>query len=125
MTTITTNEELLGRLREWWIQAGSPTYRGMAIEAGVSHTTIHDTFSGVRMPTWRTLQPIVETIGGDVEEARDLYAGTKPPARDPEVHAITQCTLLLGTLSEERRQRVMRFLAGKFGTGEDVTSPGV
>lgn len=122
---MTTNDVLLGRLREWWIQAGSPTYRGMAIEAGVSHTTIHDTLSGTRMPTWRTLQPIVEVINGDVEEARELYAGTKPQARDAEVHAIAQSVALLNTLSEEKQQRVMRFLTGKFGTGEDVIPPGV
>jgi tetratricopeptide (TPR) repeat protein len=52
----------------------------MAGDAGVSHTTVSKTFSSQALPSWGTLELLVEAMGGDVAEFHDLWLAASAPA---------------------------------------------
>jgi tetratricopeptide (TPR) repeat protein len=54
-------------------EAGWPSLRALAREAGCSHTTVSTVFSSSRLPSWGVLELVVEAMGGDVGEFRRLW----------------------------------------------------
>ena len=54
-------------------RAGWPSLRRLARDAGCSHTTVSNVFSSPRLPPWGVLELIVEAMGGDVAEFRELW----------------------------------------------------
>lgn len=67
--------------------AGWPSLRVLARETGVSHTTVSKVFSTPALPSWGTLELLVEAMGGDTTEFHDLWLaastptdGERPPA---------------------------------------------
>ena len=54
--------------------------RRLAGDAGVSHTTVSKTFSSQALPSWGTLELLVEAMGGDVAEFHDHWLAASTPA---------------------------------------------
>jgi tetratricopeptide (TPR) repeat protein len=60
-------------------RAGWPSLRTLARESGVSHTTVSKTFSQPALPSWGTLEVLVEAMGGDTGEFHDLWLAASAP----------------------------------------------
>lgn len=54
-------------------EAGWPSLRTLAREAGCSPTTVSTVFSSAKVPSWGVLELLVEAMGGPVEEFRRLW----------------------------------------------------
>ena len=54
-----------------------------AVKTGVSHTTVSKTFSSESLPSWGTLELLVEAMGGDVSGFHELWLSASTPADDP------------------------------------------
>lgn len=60
-------------------RAGWPSLRALAARTGVSHTTVSKVFSAPALPTWGTLELLVEAMDGDTGELHRLWlAATNP-----------------------------------------------
>jgi hypothetical protein len=67
-------------------RAGWPSLRALARETGVSHTTVSKAFSRPALPTWGTLELLVEAMHGDLAHFHDLWLAASAPtdrARSP------------------------------------------
>ncbi|MBD3944311.1 AAA family ATPase [Nocardioides ganghwensis] len=70
-------------------RAGWPSLRALAKETGVSHTTVSKAFSQPALPSWGTLELLVEAMDGDAAAFRELWLAAStsgdraapPPAR--------------------------------------------
>ncbi|GAB3744943.1 trehalose-6-phosphate synthase [Amycolatopsis oliviviridis] len=68
--------ELFDRLHELHLDAGEPGVRQIASGIGrgvLSHTSVHNTFRGPKVPKWGHLELIVDQLGGDTEAFRRLW----------------------------------------------------
>ena len=73
--------ELAHALHDLHHRSGWPSLRTLAREAGCSHTTISTVFSSPRLPTWGTLELVVEAMDGTSQAFRELWlAASTPPA---------------------------------------------
>ena len=54
-------------------RAGWPSLRTLARDAGVSHTTVSNTFSRATLPPWGTVELLVEAMGGDTTLFHELW----------------------------------------------------
>ncbi|WP_331740707.1 helix-turn-helix transcriptional regulator [Streptomyces sp. NBC_01006] len=52
-------------------KAGAPSLRQLAATTGYGKSTISEALAGHRLPTWPVAGALVETFGGDVDEARE------------------------------------------------------
>ncbi len=68
-------------------RAGWPSLRALARDTGVSHTTVSKTFSAPTLPTWGTLELVVEALDGDTAEFHDLWLAASTPADRPSPRA--------------------------------------
>ncbi len=63
--------------------SGKPSYRRLGLQIGYGRTTVSDAFQGRRLPSWDVTEPLVRALGGDVAQARQLWAeaggGGLPP----------------------------------------------
>ncbi len=75
--------DLVDALHALHHEAGWPSLRALAREAGCSHTTVATVFSSPRLPSWGVLELIVEAMGGDVGEFRRLWLAASGPASAP------------------------------------------
>ncbi|HEY0645962.1 MAG TPA: AAA family ATPase, partial [Nocardioides sp.] len=84
------HHDLVERLHDLHHRAGWPSLRTIAREAGVSHTTVSKAFSHATLPTWGTLELLVECLGGDTAAFHDLWlaAGTPTDGAPAPVHHI-------------------------------------
>jgi hypothetical protein len=60
--------------------AGEPAVREIAAGIGrgvISYTTVHNMFSGPRVPKWGYLELVVEQLNGDVEAFRRLWSAAR------------------------------------------------
>ena len=57
------HRDLVERLHDLHHRAGWPSLRALARETGVSHTTVSKAFSTATLPTWGTLELLVEALG--------------------------------------------------------------
>jgi hypothetical protein len=60
--------------------AGWPSLRTLAKETGVSHTTVSKAFSQTALPTWGTLELLVEAMDGDNHTFHQLWLAASAPA---------------------------------------------
>lgn len=54
-------------------RAGWPSLRTLARRSGVSHTTVSKAFSAPKVPSWGTVELLVEALGGDAAFFHDLW----------------------------------------------------
>lgn len=73
------HRDLLEALHDLHHHAGWPSLRTLARETGVSHTTVYKTFSSPALPTWGTLELLVEAMHGDTHHFHDLWLGATTP----------------------------------------------
>lgn len=73
------HRDLNDALHELHHQAGWPSLRNLARETGVSHTTVSKTFSSAALPTWGTLELLVEAMHGDARAFHDLWLSASTP----------------------------------------------
>lgn len=73
------HRDLTAALHELHHRAGWPSLRRLAAGAGCSHTTVSKTFSSPALPTWGTLELLVETMDGDAHEFHNLWLAASSP----------------------------------------------
>ncbi|TGN64083.1 XRE family transcriptional regulator [Nocardioides eburneiflavus] len=76
------HRDLVARLHDLHHRAGWPSLRALAKETGVSHTTVSKTFSQPALPSWGTLELLVEAMHGPVQDFRDLWLAASAPTDD-------------------------------------------
>ena len=64
-------------------RAGWPSLRRLAEQTGVSHTTVSKALSSPALPSWGTVELLVEAMGGDVPQARELWLAASAPSGGP------------------------------------------
>jgi tetratricopeptide (TPR) repeat protein len=74
------HRELVDALHDLHHRAGWPSLRRLAGDTGVSHTTVSKVFSSPSVPTWGTLELLVEAMDGDVSHVHDLWLAASTPA---------------------------------------------
>src|SRR5688572_18367211 len=67
------HQDLVRALHDLHHRAGWPSLRSLAHHAGVSHTTVSKVFSSSVLPSWGTLELIVEAMGGIRSEFHALW----------------------------------------------------
>ena len=72
-------KELNDALHELHHRAGWPSLRTLARETGVSHTTVSKAFSRPTLPSWGTLELLVEAMGGEAAVFHDLWLAASSP----------------------------------------------
>jgi tetratricopeptide (TPR) repeat protein len=73
------HHDLVERLHELHHRAGWPSLSKIARATGVSHTTVSKAFSHPTLPTWGTLELLVEAMDGDTAAFRDLWLAATAP----------------------------------------------
>ena len=72
--------ELSDALHDLHHRAGWPSLRALARQIGVSHTTVSKSMSAPDLPTWGTLELLVEAMHGDTDHFHELWlAASTPP----------------------------------------------
>ncbi len=71
--------DLIDALHDLHHHAGWPSLRALAREAGCSHTTVSAVFSSPRLPSWGTLELLVEALHGDTDHFHDLWLAASTP----------------------------------------------
>ncbi|MEV0675294.1 NBR1-Ig-like domain-containing protein [Actinosynnema sp. NPDC050436] len=89
--------EFAARLRALRAAAGNPSFRAMAGRSGrISHTTLHECVSGVRLPSWETTREFVRSCGGDEADWGERWStaatATTAPAATPPLAASPSVT---------------------------------
>lgn len=71
--------DLLVALRELHLHAGEPSTREIERSAGraISHETINRVLRSGSLPRWRSLEPVVKALEGDVETFRALWVSAR------------------------------------------------
>jgi tetratricopeptide (TPR) repeat protein len=74
------HRELVDALHTLHHRAGWPSLRHLAADTGVSHTTVSKALSSPTLPSWGTVELLVEAMGGDVARFHELWlAASAPP----------------------------------------------
>ncbi|GAA3564510.1 NACHT domain-containing protein [Kribbella ginsengisoli] len=61
-------------LRSLHLEAGKPSARAIALRAGdISHTSVNDTLTGKRIPSWAVVEKVIRGLDGDVSQFRELW----------------------------------------------------
>jgi tetratricopeptide (TPR) repeat protein len=76
------HRDLVVALHDLHHRAGWPSLRTLARETGVSHTTVSKAFSTSAIPTWGTLELLVEAMHGDTDSFRELWLAATTPHPD-------------------------------------------
>ncbi len=63
-------------------RAGWPSLRRLATRTGVSHTTVSKVFSRPELPSWGTLELLVEALEGDPARFHELWLAASAPPED-------------------------------------------
>ena len=74
------HHDLVAALHELHHRAGWPSLRTLARRTGVSHTTVSKVFSAPALPSWGTLELVVEALGGDPDDVRGMWLDATAPA---------------------------------------------
>jgi tetratricopeptide (TPR) repeat protein len=80
------HRELVDALHTLHHRAGWPSLRRLAADTGVSHTTVSKALSSAALPSWGTLELLVEAMGGDVTRFQALWLDATGPAVVSERH---------------------------------------
>ncbi|HEY0642923.1 MAG TPA: AAA family ATPase, partial [Nocardioides sp.] len=71
--------ELADALHDLHHRAGWPSLRRLASAAGCSHTTVSKVFSSTALPSWGTLELLVEAMDGDTADFHELWLAASDP----------------------------------------------
>ena len=73
------HRDLVDALHALHHEAGWPSLRTLARATGVSHTTVSKTFSTAALPSWGTLELLVQVMDGDVARFHALWVSATEP----------------------------------------------
>jgi transcriptional regulator with XRE-family HTH domain len=73
------HRDLVTALHDLHHRAGWPSLRTLARETGVSHTTVSKAFSSTSLPSWGTLELLVEAMGGSAVEFHERWLVASTP----------------------------------------------
>ena len=76
------HHDLVEELHDLHHRAGWPSLRVLARQAGCSHTTVSAVFSSPRLPSWGTLELLVEAMDGDTGHFHDLWLAASTPENE-------------------------------------------
>ena len=91
------HRDLIDALHDLHHRAGWPSLRRLAIAAGCSHTTVSKAFSSTALPTWGTLELLVEAMDGDATSFHALWLAASSPAA---AHPAPPATRIAGRRTE-------------------------
>ena len=91
------HRDLIDTLHDLHHRAGWPSLRRLAIAAGCSHTTVSKAFSSTALPTWGTLELLVEAMDGDATSFHALWLAASSPAA---AHPAPPATRIAGRPTE-------------------------
>ncbi|MBD3944310.1 ATP-binding protein [Nocardioides ganghwensis] len=97
------HRDLVTALHDLHHRAGWPSLRTLARETGVSHTTVSKTLSSPTLPSWGTLELIVEAMGGDTTHFHDLWLTASTPIDGAATPSATRITGRITELAAVRR----------------------
>jgi CRP-like cAMP-binding protein/class 3 adenylate cyclase len=69
--------DLRERLKRLHRKAGEPSTRAIGKAITLSHTTVHSVLRCSKAPVWGQLELVVESLGGEVEEFKELWIAAK------------------------------------------------
>lgn len=70
-------------LRDLYFRAGKPSSRQIAQNSGnISHTTVSAALRGSRLPSWPITAKLVKSLGGNVEEIRELWVAAQDSGKE-------------------------------------------
>ena len=73
------HRDLSDALHDLHHRAGWPSLRRLATDVGCSHTTVSTVFSSAKLPSWGTLELVVESMHGDTEDFHQLWLAASTP----------------------------------------------
>ena len=76
------HRELIDALHNLHHRAGWPSLRRLAADTGVSHTTVSKILSSPALPTWGTLELLVDAMDGDQHRFHELWLAATAPVHD-------------------------------------------
>lgn len=79
-------------------RAGWPSLRTLAKQTGVSHTTVSKALSSPGLPSWGTVELLVEAMGGDTSHFQALWVAASTPSTPSAADQLTAC--IAGRTSE-------------------------
>lgn len=71
--------DLDGALHDLHHRAGWPSLRALARDANCSHTTVSHVFSSPRLPSWGTVELLVEAMDGSTADLHQLWLAASAP----------------------------------------------
>jgi hypothetical protein len=74
------HRDLVEGLHHLHHQAGWPSLRALARETGVSHTTVSKVMSSPALPSWGTVELLVEAMDGDIAHFHQLWLEASAPS---------------------------------------------
>ena len=110
--------DLVDALHALHHQAGWPSLRALAREAGCSHTTVAAVFSSPKVPSWGVLELVVEAMGGDVGEFRRLWLAASGPAAAPAARIAGRRTELATVRRHLESGTGLLLVTGEAGIGK-------
>lgn len=122
------HRDLVAELHALHHRAGWPSLRALARETGVSHTTVSKTFSKPVLPTWGTLELLVEAMGGDTTHFHELWltasattegpASTEGPAKPSAARIAGRTTRLAAVRRHLETGTGLLLVTGEAGIGK-------
>ncbi|MCY4727087.1 AAA family ATPase [Nocardioides sp. STR2] len=123
------HRELVDALHDLHHRAGWPSLRTLATRTGISHTTVSKALSSPVLPSWGTVELLVEAMGGDVDQARELWLAASTPSAGRDAARGTErgATPIAGRVDELRvvRQHLasgtgLLLVTGEAGIGKSA-----
>jgi AraC-like DNA-binding protein len=74
-------QNLAQALQQLRLEADSPTIAALAEQVGLSTATVQRILVGQVTSTWPTIKALIEALGGNPQDYRDLYAATRAKRR--------------------------------------------
>lgn len=76
-------QQFVAALGALWQDADRPTTRALGDRAGLPSSTVHNTLSGHSWPRWESASAIIEALGGNPAEHRELWVKGDVARRKP------------------------------------------
>lgn len=81
------HRDLVTELHDLHHRAGWPSLRSLARATGMSHTSVSHAFSRPGLPSWGTVEVLVEAMGGDTTRFHHLWLTASTPTDDARAPA--------------------------------------
>lgn len=104
---------IVAELNRLWEEMHKPSARSISVRSGVSQSTVSNALSGRRVPAQKTLNKIVEAVGGD-PTTFDQWHDQPPQPDDPVdtsrgllVDILRELTTIRSVLQAQRMDQML------------------